>query len=208
MFVPFFKQNIQGLWKDFQGHISHFSRTPFSAKKSLESMFLLVLPQHEQFYPESTSVVAPFPLVWITLAPKFKDFPAKTAIFKDCQEAYKLWTMTMMPTTITITNNDDDYVFKRLFSLIWSWSGYVNFLEPKSICLRRVQSPQDILVQYQHGRCLNVLYTNMATVTWCENDLLSSKDKNSQHHLQITYIKNRWKIRKLQCTFSSSIYNV
>ena len=150
----------------------------------------------------------PFPLVWITLAPKFKDFPAKTAIFKDCQEAYELWTMTMMPTTITITNNDDDYVFKRLFSLMWSWSGYVHFLEPKSICLRRVQSPQDILVQYQHGRCLNDLYTNMATVTWCENDLLSSKDKNSHHHLQITYIKNRWKIRKLQCTFSSSIYNV
>ena len=95
--------------------ISHFSRTPFSAKKSLE---FLVLPQHEQFYPESTSVVAPFPLVWITLAPKFKDFPAKTAIFKNCQEAYELWTMMMMPITITITNNDDDYVFKRLFSLM------------------------------------------------------------------------------------------
>ena len=134
--------------------ISHFSRTPFSAKKSLE---FLVLPQHEQFYPESTSVVAPFPLVWITLAPKFKDFPAKTASFKDCQEAYELWTMMMMPITITITNNYDDYVFKRLFSLMWSWSGYENFLEPKSICLRRVQSPQDILVQYQHGCCLNVL---------------------------------------------------
>ena len=39
-FVPFFQQKIQG-------HISHFSRTPFSAKKSLESMlFFLVLPQH------------------------------------------------------------------------------------------------------------------------------------------------------------------
>ena len=164
-------------------------------------MSLLVLPQREQFYPERTSVVAPFPLVWITLAPKFKDFPAKTASFKDCQEAYELWTIMMMPITITITNNDDDYVFKRLFSLMWSWSGYVNFLEPKSICLRRVQSPQDILVQYRHGCCLNVLYTDMATVTWCENDLFSSKDKNSHHHLKITYIKNRWKIRKLQCTF-------
>ena len=46
-------------------------------------MSLLVLPKHKQFYPERTSVVAPFPLVWITLAPKFKDFLA--AIFKDFQ---------------------------------------------------------------------------------------------------------------------------
>ena len=28
---PFFAQKIQGLFKDFQGHTSHFSRTPFSA---------------------------------------------------------------------------------------------------------------------------------------------------------------------------------
>ena len=38
-FVPFFEQKLQGLFKDFQGHISHFSRTPFSAKKRFESMF-------------------------------------------------------------------------------------------------------------------------------------------------------------------------
>ena len=42
-----------------QKHISHFARTPFSAKKSLESMSFLVLPQHEQFYPEGLSVFAP-----------------------------------------------------------------------------------------------------------------------------------------------------
>ena len=54
-FVRFFEQKLQGLFKDFQGHISHFSRTPFSAKKSLESMSFLVLPQHEQFYPEGLS---------------------------------------------------------------------------------------------------------------------------------------------------------
>ena len=41
---------------DFQGHISHFSRTPFTAKKSLESRSFSVLPQHEQFYPEGLSV--------------------------------------------------------------------------------------------------------------------------------------------------------
>ena len=137
--------NIQGLWKDFQGHISQSSRTPFSAKKSLE---FLVLPQHEQFYSESISVVAPFPLVWITLAGLFgTDLFFKLLFilkFKDFQGACEPWMTMMMPITITITNNDDDYVFKRLFSFIWSWSGYVNFLEPKSICLRRVQSPQDI----------------------------------------------------------------
>ena len=38
-FVPFFEQKIQGRFKDFHGHISHFSRTPFSAKNSLESIF-------------------------------------------------------------------------------------------------------------------------------------------------------------------------
>ena len=38
-------------FKDFQGHISHFSRTPSSAK----SAFSLALPQHEQFYPEGLS---------------------------------------------------------------------------------------------------------------------------------------------------------
>ena len=57
-----FEQKIQGLFKDFQGHISNFSRTPFSAKKSLESTSFLVLPQHEQFYPEGLSVFAPFSL--------------------------------------------------------------------------------------------------------------------------------------------------
>ena len=39
-FVPFLEQKIQGIFKDFQGLISHFSRTPFSAKKSLESVFV------------------------------------------------------------------------------------------------------------------------------------------------------------------------
>ena len=30
-FVPFFGPNFQGLFKDFQGHISHFSMTPCSS---------------------------------------------------------------------------------------------------------------------------------------------------------------------------------
>ena len=57
-----FEQKIQGLFNDFQGHISHFSTTPFSAKKSLESTSFLVFPQHEQFYLEGLSVFAPFSL--------------------------------------------------------------------------------------------------------------------------------------------------
>ena len=80
-----FEQKLQGLFKDFQGHISHFSRTPFSAKKRFESMSFLVLPQHEQFYPEGLSYQVLENLGWIKLAPKFKDFPAPTAIFKDFQ---------------------------------------------------------------------------------------------------------------------------
>ena len=42
-----FEQKSQGPFKDFQGHISHFSRTPFSAKESLDSMSIFVLSQHE-----------------------------------------------------------------------------------------------------------------------------------------------------------------
>ena len=47
-------------------------------------MSLSVLPQHGQFYPKG---LAPFPLGWIKVAPKFKDFSATTAIFKDFQGA-------------------------------------------------------------------------------------------------------------------------
>ena len=51
----FWKKKIQGLFKD----PSYFSRTPFSKKKSLESMSFLVLLQHEQLYREGLSVFAP-----------------------------------------------------------------------------------------------------------------------------------------------------
>ena len=55
-FIPFFGQKIQGLFKDT---FPIFSRTPFSAKKSLSPSFL-VLSQHEQIYPEGLPVFAPF----------------------------------------------------------------------------------------------------------------------------------------------------
>ena len=48
-------------------------------------MSFLVLPQHEQFYPEGLSYYALENLGWIKLAPKSKNFPAPTAIFKDFQ---------------------------------------------------------------------------------------------------------------------------
>ena len=73
--IDLFSFCFKGTFPIFQGfHSVH-------AKKSLESS--LVLSQHEQFYTEGISVVAPFPLGWIKLAPKFKEFPAPTAIFKD-----------------------------------------------------------------------------------------------------------------------------
>ena len=38
-FVPFLNKKFKEFLKDFQGNISSFSRTPFSAKKNLESVF-------------------------------------------------------------------------------------------------------------------------------------------------------------------------
>ena len=48
-------------------------------------MSFLVLPQHEQFYPEGLSYWVLENLGWIKLALTFKDFPVPTAIFKDFQ---------------------------------------------------------------------------------------------------------------------------
>ena len=92
-FISFFEQNIQGLFKDFQGHTSHVSNNTFNATKSLESVSFLVLPQHEQFSTEDLSVFAPIPLDWIKLATKFKDFPALTAVFKDFQGVCEPWIL-------------------------------------------------------------------------------------------------------------------
>ena len=66
-FVPSFQQNIQGHLKDFQGHISHFSRTTFSAKKSLESMSFFSSSTSGEFYPEGLSVCSFFFAVLINV---------------------------------------------------------------------------------------------------------------------------------------------
>ena len=50
-------------------------------------MSFLLLSQSEKSYPECLPVFVLFPLGWIKLAPKFKDFPAPTEIFKDFQGA-------------------------------------------------------------------------------------------------------------------------
>ena len=57
---------LKGLFRDFQGHTSHYSRTPFNAKKSLESMSFLVLPQHQQFQPEGHLCLLLF--LWVGLS--------------------------------------------------------------------------------------------------------------------------------------------
>ena len=66
-------------------------------------MTFLVLPQHEQFYPGGLSVFAPFPLGWIKLAPKFKDLPAPTAIFKALNFYFKIQRLSMCMRTLSYT---------------------------------------------------------------------------------------------------------
>ena len=91
--VPFFEQEIQGLFRDFQEHISHISGTPISAKKSLESVFFRSSTTWLQFYFFILKAFLCLLLLgtwepgWIKLAPKFKDFPAPTAIFNAFQRA-------------------------------------------------------------------------------------------------------------------------
>ena len=44
-FVRFFGLKIQGLFKDFQGHIFHFSRTPRTAKsKDVQLLIVAIVP--------------------------------------------------------------------------------------------------------------------------------------------------------------------
>ena len=45
-FVPVFEQKIQGLFEDFQEHISHISRTLFNSKRALILCLSEILSQH------------------------------------------------------------------------------------------------------------------------------------------------------------------
>ena len=75
-FVPFFEQKIQGLFKDFQGYISHFFKDSIQCKKEPRVLSSLVLPQHEQFCNEGLSAFAGLDKV-------STEIPAPTIIFKD-----------------------------------------------------------------------------------------------------------------------------
>ena len=84
-FVPFFEQKIQGLFKDtfpiFQGLHS-------MQKKGLSVCLFSVLFDNKSNWKVFLHVCS-FQVHenpgWTKLAPKFKDFPAATAIFKDFQ---------------------------------------------------------------------------------------------------------------------------
>ena len=80
VFIPVFEQKIQGLFKDFQGNISYNSK-----KEPGVCLFQFFQNMHEQFYPEGLPVLALFPLQQFSLALKFKDFSALTAIFNEFQ---------------------------------------------------------------------------------------------------------------------------
>ena len=85
---PFFEEKVEGLFKDFQ-----FS--PFSAKKSLESVFFGSSPTWAILSWRSFCVYSFLPLEnlkgWIKLALKFKDFSAPTAIiFQGLSRTFKV----------------------------------------------------------------------------------------------------------------------
>ena len=79
-FVPFLNKKFKDSSRTFKGTFPIFSRTPFRAKKSLESISFLVLPQHEQFFNEGLSAFAGLDKV-------STEIPAPTTIFKDFQGA-------------------------------------------------------------------------------------------------------------------------
>ena len=93
--ISFFEEKVEGLFKDFQGQISHFSRTPFNAKKSLESVFFGSSPTWAILSWRSFCVYSFLPLEnlkgWIKLALKFKDFSAPTTIiFQGLSRTFKV----------------------------------------------------------------------------------------------------------------------
>ena len=87
-FVPFLNKKFKEFSRTCKETFPIFQGLHLVQKRALRLSFL-VLPQHEQFYPDRSFCVCSFQtlenLCWIKLAPKFKDFPAPTAIFKDFQ---------------------------------------------------------------------------------------------------------------------------
>ena len=98
----------------FVSFFEGFSRTLFSAKKSLESMSFQLFDNMKNFILKVFLCLLPQALEnpgWIKLAPKFEDFPTPTAIFKDFQGAceaepcptlmFVLFTFSLPPPSLT-----------------------------------------------------------------------------------------------------------
>ena len=59
---PFLNKKFKEFSRTFKTTCPIFQGLHSVQKKTLESMSFLVLPQHEQFYPQGLSVFVPFPL--------------------------------------------------------------------------------------------------------------------------------------------------
>ena len=58
----------------------------------------------------------------------------------------------------------------RSFSLTWSAAMQISW-NKRRFLHEKGSNPHRIFLVQQHGRCFIVLYTNMAAVTSCKNDL-------------------------------------
>ena len=66
--------------------------------------------------------------------------------------------------------SETGYSHLSLYSLTWSAAVQISSNKRKFLLEKKVQSPQDFSI-HQHGRRFIVLYTSMAAVTSCDNDL-------------------------------------
>jgi len=104
---PFFAQKIQGLFKDFQGHISHFSRLHSGVqKKSLESMSFFSSSTSGEFFPEglcvsSFSFAVLLKLFKLKVSTEIQGLSSTNCTFQDFQGVCKPCICTMVTRTLT-----------------------------------------------------------------------------------------------------------
>ena len=97
-FAHFFEQKIQRLFKarTFKDTFPIFQGLHSVRKKSLESMSFLVLPQHEQFYPEVLSLFAGLDKVSTKiqgLSSTYFNFQRLSRTFKVCLNPVNVWSL-------------------------------------------------------------------------------------------------------------------